>query len=187
MPEKKFFISSSTNEMVNTIVDHYVHYYAKEYDVEEALIRAVIKQESNGIFNVLRFECHLEKAGWYVRWLSDEESKDPFAFCSMGLMQVMFGVAKSYGYKGEPLGLLHPCQAIAYGTLHLSKLMKRFNLKDAISAYNQGGPYRHESGSKKGEYKNQDYVDKVTGYYERYKKALKGGCCSCHSPKPEEK
>ena len=89
-------------------------------------------------------------------------------------MQILFGMARHYGYKGAPRGLFDPYLAIKYGTKLLRDLLRRFkgDVKDAIHAYNWGsdawwdldGDKIHDENE---DYKNQKYVDEVYSYYKK--------------------
>lgn len=145
MPYRKYYISQATDRMVQRDIKRYVQHFAEDYDINPDVIDAIIHTESGGNFNVIRYEPHLQKAGWYLKWLRKEERQDPYCFCSYGLMQVMFAVARSYGFKGSPFQLMDPQMGIAYGSLHLRTLLRRYqSYPAAISAYNQGTPRKAE-------------------------------------------
>ncbi len=77
-------------------------------------------------------------------------------------MQVMGGVAREHGFAGSLVELCNPELGLKYGTAHLMKFIKKYDtLEEAVSSYNQGGPYKNKDGT----FKNQKYVDKVM---ERY-------------------
>lgn len=122
---------------------------SQKYSIPEAWIKATIKQESNWDINASRFEAHKGDASW-------------------GLMQLLLTTAR--GVLGDPnlttTQLINPRVNIEAGTKFLSQLWGRFgNMRDAIAAYNAGSPRL----TAQGKYVNQDYVDKVTKNYERYK------------------
>ena len=102
-----------------TKYSEYVKKYSQEYGVDEYLIYAVIKAESN--FN--------EKA---------ESSKG-----AKGLMQLMYGTAKETA-KGLDITItedtiLDPEINIELGTKYISKLLARYeNIELALAAYNAG-------------------------------------------------
>jgi len=116
---------------------------AKVHKVDEALIRAVIKQES--AYN--RFA--LSPAG------------------AQGLMQLMPATAKRFQVKNAFI----PEQNINAGSQYLAWLLKRFkgNVRFALAGYNAGEakvdrykgipPYRE----------TRHYVKKVMGYYQQFK------------------
>ena len=163
-------MSTATNGVLIKDTTYWIGIFSKKYKVEQALIKAIIQQESKDNHNAMRIEKHLKKAGWYTKWLSTKEKKNPYSYFSMGSMQVLFAVAKSYGYKGTPHGLLEPEYSIEYGTKHLQKLIKRFyNIESVISAYNQGSPRRYKTGKQKGQFRNQQlYVNPVKKYYKKF-------------------
>lgn len=121
---------------------------AKQYAVPPALVKAVIKQESNWDVNASRYEQHLQDTSW-------------------GLMQVLLKTAKDT--LGNPdltiQQLIEPTTNITAGTKYLGILWTRWgNIRDAIAAYNAGSPRL----GKNGKYVNADYVDKVYNYFLMY-------------------
>jgi len=123
---------------------------AQRYNVEPALIKATIKQESNWDVNASRFEAHKGDASW-------------------GLMQLLLVTAQGVlGNKDlTTTQLIRPRVNIEAGTKFIAQNLNRFgNMKDAIAAYNAGSP-RLTPGTNK--YVNQEYVDKVIKNYNVYK------------------
>jgi soluble lytic murein transglycosylase-like protein len=122
---------------------------SRKYNIEPAWIKATIKQESNWDVNASRFEAHKGDASW-------------------GLMQLLLVTARGVLGNNEltTTQLINPRVNIEAGTKFLAQLWSRFgNMRDAIAAYNAGSPRLNE----RGKYVNQDYVDKVTKNYDRYK------------------
>jgi len=121
-----------------------------KYGVDPALIKALIKQESNWDVNASRYEVHKGDASW-------------------GLMQLLLNTAR-YVLGNSNLTtteLIQPRVNIEAGTKFISQNLNRWkNLDDAIAAYNAGSPRRDP---KTGKYVNQAYVDKVSKNYEIYK------------------
>ena len=120
-----------------------------KYNIDPAWIKSHIKAESNWDVNASRFEAHKGDASW-------------------GLMQLLLVTAR--GVLGDTnlttTQLINPRVNIEAGTKFLSQLWSRFgNMRDAIAAYNAGSPRLNAQGK----YVNQDYVDKVTKNYDRYK------------------
>ncbi len=119
-----FFIGYNIRDVVLrkiyvTKYSEYVQKYSKEYDVDEYLIYAIIKAESN--FN--------EKA---------VSSKG-----AIGLMQLMEStaqdIAKSFDMEVSENEILDPEININFGTKYISTLMKRYNcIELALCAYNAG-------------------------------------------------
>lgn len=141
---------------------------ADNFNLEYALIKAIIWHETIGSFNpeLTRFEKHLKKEAWYTNHLSALEKQTRESFCSVGLMQVLFGVAKHLGYKNKPDGLKDINENIYWGSKHLRNLSRKYsNIKDIISAYNQGKPKKFK---RTGKYRNQGYVDSVYSKYKKY-------------------
>ena len=157
MLSTKLFYSPSTGEMVSSDIEAQITSNAKTFKVDVSLIKAFIKVESMDQHLAMRYEPHLKRFKWYRNTIPKEMHANKYVYCSMGPMQVLYGIARSHGFKGQPYELLNPEYSIKYGVLHLSKLLKRYSLEDAISSYNQGSPKR----GKDGKYKNQRYVDKI--------------------------
>lgn len=121
-----------------------------KYNVEPALIKAHIKQESNWDVNASRFEAHKGDASW-------------------GLMQLLLSTAREVLRNSSltTTQLIQPRVNIEAGTKFIAQLQSRFgNMRDAIAAYNAGSP---RIDKKTNKYVNQGYVDKVTKNYELYK------------------
>jgi soluble lytic murein transglycosylase-like protein len=119
-----------------------------KYGVEAALIKAIIRQESNFDPNA-------------------ENPNDP----SYGLMQVGLMVAQDFGLVKDyrnPQGyeialLLDPQTNIDAGTRQLSYLLSKYPFDVAIQMYNVG-----EKGYNSG-YRSSQYLLNVRGYYAEYK------------------
>ena len=115
--------------------------------IEEALVWSIIGAETNNKPFCIRPEEQLKKAKWYLDVLSPAEIKDPYSFCSIGIMQILYGIAKNLGYRGRPLGLLDTRTGLEYGILHLKNCIKRYNsLEDVISSYNIGTLKEYKTG-----------------------------------------
>ena len=128
--------------------DRYINRASERFDVDPALIKAVIRVESN--FN-------------------------PYAVSpkgARGLMQIMPQTATRYrNKKFRAVDLFSPLVNIDTGVRHLSYLLKRYpnNLKFALAAYNAGEgsvaryngipPYRETQG----------YVKRVMHFHELYR------------------
>ena len=116
---------------------------SQKYNVDESLIRAVIRQESG--FNPQATSC-----------------------CgAQGMMQLMpetaaeLGVTNAYDARDNIMG----------GTKYLSRLLNQFdgNMTKAIAAYNAGPGSVQQYGGVPPYAETQNYVDKVLGYYQENK------------------
>ena len=84
---------------------------------------------------------------------------------SWGLMQVMGGVAREYGFSGSFPQLCDPVIALRYGMMHLAHFYKQHgNWPDAIASYNAGSPRRDDGGK----YVNQPYVDNILKWWSEF-------------------
>jgi soluble lytic murein transglycosylase-like protein len=138
---------------------------ANRHGLDPCVLAAVVWKESSGDPNAIRHEPHYRWL-WDVwegkpfrRVTPDEaaQSRAPEDFrgptgasdatewaaqrTSWGLCQVMGAVARERGYKGTFLSAL--CDAdlgAEYGARHLALLLRRWELADALSAYNAGSP-----------------------------------------------
>ena len=131
-------------------LDPIINEMGKKYNIEPALIKAVIKTESNWDVNAARYEVHKTDSSW-------------------GLMQLMLATARNIlGIKDlTTTQIINPRTNIEAGTKLLAENINRFgNMRDAIAAYNAGSP---RLDKKTGKYVNAAYVDKVTKNYGIYK------------------
>lgn len=140
---------NSSNEVSNNI-DDAIKLTADKYGVEEEFIKAVIKQESSFNPNAV------SKVG------------------AQGLMQLMPSTAKSLGVE-NPFNVL---DNIDGGTRYIKRLMDAFdgNKELALSAYNGGIGRMNRLGVDTVEEidkmpkETENYVSKVMGNYDKYKK-----------------
>ena len=116
---------------------------AQKHGVDEALVRAVIRQES--AFN----------------------PKATSGCGAKGMMQLMDPTAQDLGVKNS----YDPHENIMGGTKYLRQLLDRFNgnTTKAIAGYNAGPGAVEKYGGLPPFPETQDYVTKVMGYYQSYK------------------
>ncbi len=128
-------IKSETGTMT---LDELIKYKAGKYGIEERLLRAIIKVESN--FNP-----------------QAKNLKDP----SYGLCQINPALAKGLGFFPDEYLLYDPAYNLEVACVFLSHLKRKYNndLDSIIQAYNLG-----ETKFDKG-YKSPDYLEKVKKYY----------------------
>lgn len=160
-------IRAYEEKIYHIALEYYVELYAKKYDIEERVVWAVIWTENPGRLFRHRYERHLQFGP--ETWYRDAIKGSPYveyweAYASYGAMHILYGVAYSYGFRGHPFTLQQDKYSIDYGCRHLKAMINTHKkLLDAISSYNQGGPWKR----KNGKYKNQAHVDKFTKNYEK--------------------
>lgn len=134
---------SASQQLNSASVKPYVAEAAAKYNVDPALIEAVIKQESS--YNATaRSHCGAE-----------------------GLMQLMPDTARGLGVSNS----LDPRENVMGGTKYLRQLMDQFdgNLTKVLAGYNAGPGAVAQYGGVPPYPETQDYVDKVLRNYEEFK------------------
>ncbi|TCS42471.1 lytic transglycosylase domain-containing protein [Reinekea marinisedimentorum] len=130
------------NDKNRQLIDRHIRNAAYLYDMDSALIKAVIKQES--AFN--------------IRARSNKGAT--------GLMQLMPATAARYKVKD----LYDPKQNIYAGTQHLRYLLYQYDdLKLALAAYNAGEGAVARFGGVPPYPETINYVAKVMGWYQAYR------------------
>lgn len=133
----------------------YIQFINKEaaaFNLDPALIAAVIEKESNWDPKAYRYESHLGDA-------------------SYGLMQTLSGTARGMGFKGTNEGLYDPAVSIHYGSKYLSQQIKAFGTVDlGLAAYNAGPGNVTKDGGMPAS--TRTYVAKVKAFYQKYAKCL---------------
>ena len=139
--------------------------------IEPELVAAIVAVESGGKSCATRYEPHyrytLDEKIFAKKNYITGDTEIIHQKTSWGLMQVMGAVAREHGYLGPLNSLCTPQLGLQYGIQHIAKFIDKYegDLQAAISAYNQGGDYRLESGA----FKNQVYVDKIMEKYQYLK------------------
>lgn len=123
--------------------DRLIGHFARSYELEPALIRAVIHVES----------CYNPRA----------KSRAG----AIGLMQLMPGTAKRFGVKD----IYDPMQNMRGGVRYLKLLLAMFkdNLRLALAAYNAGENAVKRYGGVPPYKETRGYITKVMRHYEQYK------------------
>jgi len=133
-----------------TPYDYLIHKEARRNNLDPALVKAVIKAESN--FNPYDISCKGAR----------------------GLMQLMPGTARLLGVKS----IFSPEENIRGGTRFLRDMMDQFDgdWEKALAAYNAGPGAVKKYRSVPPYRETRSYVDIVQRYYNRYR--LRGGMCT---------
>lgn len=137
------YVPSASGSGSSSEFDSIIKEASAKYNVEPALIKAVIHQES--AFN-----------------------PQATSYCgAQGLMQLMPETAADLGVKNA----YDPRENIMGGAKYLSQLKQMFNgdLTKTIAAYNAGPGNVQQYGGVPPFQETQNYVDKVLGYYQTEK------------------
>lgn len=163
----------------------YISVIAPKYDLDPALVAAIVTVESGGNRFAHRYESAYEYL-WNVRTNSPyrvapadrtrDNAPDDFPAppgtetattewidqqSSWGLMQVMGAVAREQGLILFLTTLVDPMVGLNHGCHLLSRLRDRYLKSDGwagvLASYNGGAPYRTVSG----QLRDQAYVDKI--------------------------
>ena len=128
---------------ISTPYDDLIHTSARKHKVDPALVKAVMRAESN--FN----------------------SKDVSHKGASGLMQLMPKTAKMMGVKN----IFSPTENINAGTLYLSYMLEEFNgdIEKALAAYNAGPGAVKKYKDIPPYQETRRYIKTVYGYYLYYK------------------
>ncbi|MBX7255341.1 MAG: lytic transglycosylase domain-containing protein [Candidatus Hydrogenedentes bacterium] len=143
IPER--FRNRATPESYSTSdIGELVRRYAGQYNVDESLIYAIIKVESNGNPNAV----------------SPKGAR--------GLMQLMPSTAEDMGVKN----IHDPAENIAGGTQYIAKLLELFDNDpvNALAGYNAGPENVKKWGGIPPFEETQNYVKKVLGFSKQYSK-----------------
>jgi soluble lytic murein transglycosylase-like protein len=134
---------SAKQQLNSASVKPYIQEAAAKYNVDPALIEAVIKQES----------------------AYDASARSHVG--AQGLMQLMPGTAKDLGVSNS----LDPRENVMGGTKYLSQLMDMFdgNLTKVLAGYNAGPGNVQKYGGVPPFTETQDYVEKVLNNYQEFK------------------
>lgn len=147
---------------------------AADAKVDPFLVGAVAMTESSWNPAATRFEPDYpylwQPLAWAVRVGIPEEEETKQQKTSYGLMQVMGGVARRYGFSARSLvELCRPEVGAALGCRHLAGFLAHHaDRSDAIASYNAGSPRKNADGT----YSNQAYVDAVLAHEAELKRSL---------------
>lgn len=138
-----------------------VNQYSSQYGVPQALIFAIMQQESGdpqGGMEVFDTNATLMKNPTEIK-----------AGGSQGLMQILLSSAKNLGYTGDATGLYDPSTGIKYGVLYIKQVIHDgkgidyTDVGDIAAQYNSNKNYIDAPSSTQS-----TYVPHVLKYYAYY-------------------
>lgn len=137
--EYRFYRDEGVRNQLTTLIDH----YAKQFRLDAALIKAVIKVESD-----FRPDTVSNKG-------------------AQGLMQLMPETAREMGVSDS----FDPAQGIFGGSFYLRKMLDSFdsNLDHALAAYNAGPNAVRRHGGIPPYNETRNYVKQVKHYLDYYR------------------
>ncbi|MBA4371835.1 MAG: lytic transglycosylase [Thermodesulfovibrio sp.] len=159
-PEEKQSLSLK-QPIARADYSHYVQKAATKYDIDSALINAVIKTESNGNHKAI------SRKG------------------AIGLMQLMPTTASDMNVRNP----YNPEENIEGGTRYLRAMLEKFNgdLTLALAAYNAGPGTVEKYRSVPPISETRDYVKKVYSLYKGKQNYTTSGMPSKNEPPPQAK
>jgi soluble lytic murein transglycosylase-like protein len=147
---------------------------AAKYNLDSALVKAIIEVESGWDETSFRFEKSLYEK--YIQKSDSFKVVPPETIdttlvllsSSMGLMQMLGSTARSIGFNQRLSALFNPEVNIDVGCRYLAMLWKnyysKYGIKGVISAYNGGKPLVKDDWT----FVNQQYIDKVLFTMKQY-------------------
>ena len=140
---------------------------AAETNIPWNLLAAIVQTESGGNQYAARFEpdykYYFKVKEFAKQNQITEITETVFQKTSWGLCQLMGGLCRELGHTGSLLEMVNQELNLRLCAKHLLNLIKKHPERDAmLAAYNGGSPIKD---LKTGKYRNQEYVDKVLGYF----------------------
>lgn len=143
------------------------------YEIEPAIIFAIIEQESGFCPTAVRYERKFwERNIKNNPKYADNPFKDDYrAWGSWGLMQVLYSTALELGMPknvSPAVWLTDPVNNLKIGVKYLRLLFEKYkNLQDVIAHYN-GGEYAVRQKRLTGKYPNEHYVRNVLKFHSKW-------------------
>jgi len=154
---------------------------AAKYNVDPAIIKGVIAQESNFISTAYRAEPYISPTTGKPRtWLGPTNDFPAGGDASFGLMQLLVRTARLLGLSGVKENLFDPATNINLGTKYLANLITKYEglgkpLDNALSEYNGGSGSSYGGAPAFGPFSNQSYVNNVKNYISYFQSAGSDG------------
>ena len=134
--------------------------YSKNYNLDYKIVYGLCITESG----LNQFAVRYEPGYRYIEDVLSHKPRGCSTFterflqkCSIGVMQVMGGVYRQYGFDGWLSSIFADIDTqLEYGCKHLRNKIQKYGLEKGILAYNSGTPIKRN-----GKYVNQGYFDRV--------------------------
>lgn len=158
------------------IKDYIEHIRQSAGTLPVGLVAAIIEVESGWDTYAMRYEPvfaarYITRELVQPRGVCTRLTEELSLAMSWGLMQIMGQTARELGFDRPYLAALcDPAPGIEYGCRLLrqkwQRYAKEYGVGGVISAYNAGKPRTND----RGQWVNQDYVDKVKSAWDKYAK-----------------
>lgn len=145
-----------------------IYQKASDFKLDAHLVAAICFNESGGKQFKTRYEpaytymVDTEKFANLLR--ITQKTEVVMQQMSWGLMQIMGGKAREMGFLEDLPLLTDPATNLHYACKLLADLKKKHDVvDDVVASYNAGSPMKNPDGT----YHNQEYVDRVEGFYKQ--------------------
>lgn len=150
---------------------------AKEFNLDQDLIAAMVQTESGGNPLAVRYEPQWKYFFNTLIFAQDlgitQMTENQLQAMSWGPMQIMGSVAREMGFRGHLTKLTDADTALYWSCKKFKTLADKYPEPDCVAAWNGGSPRKTSSGILEPQL--EKYVDKVYGYLRELKSLSQTG------------